>query len=593
MQLLYPVGLRAVSLYGRGPRSARALLSQKVIGPVLLGILSCALMLPGFAQSSDTIQVSSAPAFSANKVRGEKYAVSGTVIDSVTGEPIRKALVQLYGVQQRATFSDSDGRFQFDEVPANSITLAAQKPGYFGDQEIRRQGQLPVDVGPKSDSIVLKLTPEAVIAGKVTTANGIPLEHVPLSLTYLNVREGRKHWDSKGVAITSEDGRYRFANLLPGTYYLATTPFTPLPDTVFDVQPESKTGYPGVYYPGVPDMASSSPISVGAGQQAEADFSLHEVPSYNISGTISGYAVNQGVSLQLCDPSGSPLPFSYQFGPDNGRFDFHGVPSGVYVLKAFSQLAPNQAVRAETPVNVASNLNNLHLTLAPAVSIPILVRTESVAQSAPGAVNYTSPVPSAGPPLGARLLSNQPGASDTYATLEGPPGKQQLVLRNVEPGRYSVELMPQGPWYVQSAEYGQTNLLTDDLTLIAGAPLSTVQVVLRNDFASLTGTVNLSDGPNIPVTIAVVPERATKQTPRTTQSFAPTDPKAAPYALFMIDSLAPGDYLVFAFDHAEGIEYANPDVLQNYISQATHVTLAPGQRARVTLDLIHTEGTSE
>ncbi len=593
MQFLYPVGLRAVSLYGRGPRSARALLSQKVIGPVLLGILSCALMLPGFAQSSDTIQVSSVPAFSASKVRGEKYSVSGTVIDSVTGEPIRKALVQLYGAQQRATFSDGDGHFQFDEVPANPVTLAAQKPGYFGDQEIRRQGQLPIDAGPKSNSIVLKLTPEGVIAGKVTTTTGVPLEHVPLSLTYLNVREGRRHWDSKGIAITSEDGRYRFANLLPGTYYLATAPFTPLSDTVFDAQPERKTGYPGVYYPGVPDLASSSPISVSAGQQAEANFSLNEVTSYNISGTISGYAANQGVSLQLCDQSGNPLPFSYQFAPDNGRFDFHGVPSGAYVLKAFAQLAPSQAVRAETPLNIASNIYNLRLTLTPAVSIPISVRTESVAQSAPGAVNYAEPVPAVGPPLGARLLANQPGTSDTYATLEGPPGQQQLILRNVEPGRYSVELMAQGQWYVQSADYGQTNLLTDDLTLIAAAPLSTIQVVLRNDFASLTGTVNPWDGPSIPVTIVVVPERAIKQTPKTTQSFNPTDPKAARYAQFMFDSLAPGDYLVFAFDHAEGIEYANPEVLQNYISQAAHVTLAPGQRARITLDLIRTEGTSE
>ena len=68
----------------------------------------------------------------------------------------------------------------------------------------------------------------------------------------------------------------------------------------------------------------------------------------------------------------------------------------------------------------------------------------------------------------------------------------------------------------------------------------------------------------------------------------PKDKSAEPADGFMINSLAPGDYLVFAFDHAEGLEYSNPDVLQNYISQATHVTLAPGQRARVTLELIRT-----
>ena len=97
---------------------------------------------------------------------------------------------------------------------------------------------------------------------------------------------------------------------------------------------------------------------------------------------------------------------------------------------------------------------------------------------------------SQGPPLSARLLASKPGTSDSYATLEGPPGQQSPIFRNVEAGRYSVELMPQDPWYVQSAEYGQINLLTDDLILTNEAPPLTMEVVLRNDVASLAGTVH-------------------------------------------------------------------------------------------------------
>src|ERR1035441_2047982 len=290
-----PIEFRAVS------RIACA--ADCMLGALSLAIVACGLLLPARAQTADTIQVYSTAGLPSNQARSEKYSVSGTVINAVTGEPVRKALVQLYGRQQRTVFSDGDGRFQFDGILAGQVSLSVQKPGYFGEQEIRKQGQFQVEVGPKSDSIVLKLTPESVIAGKVTTATGTPLEHVPLSLTYLNVREGRRHWDSRGIATTAEDGRYRFANLLPGTYYLASTPFAPASETLFDYQPEHKTGYPGVYYPGVPDLASSSPISLNAGQQAEANFSLNEVPAYNISGTISGLP-NQGVNIQLSDPSG-------------------------------------------------------------------------------------------------------------------------------------------------------------------------------------------------------------------------------------------------------------------------------------------------
>ena len=556
-----------------------------LMGALSLTIVACGLLLPVRAQTGGAVQVWSSPGLPSTQARGEKYTVSGTVINAVSGEPVGKALVQLYGMQQRTMFSDGDGRFQFDGILAGRISLNAQKPGYFGEQEVRRQGQLQVEVGPKSESVVLKLTPESVIAGKVTTATGIPLEHVPLSLTYLNVREGRRHWDSKGIANSAEDGRYRFANLPPGTYYVSTTPFTPQPETLFDSEPQSKTGYSGVYYPGVPDFNSAAPISLSAGQQAEANFTLNEVPSYSISGTISGYAPGQYANVQLCDQSGSPLPFSYQFSPDNGRIDFHGVPAGTYVLKASSQSASKQPVRGETRIHVAANTYNVQLALSPWASITVSVRTESVAQASPGAAKFVRPV-SQGPPLGVRLLPSQPGISESYPTLEGPPGQQTLAFPNVEPGRYSVELMPQDPWYVQSAEYGQTNLLTDDLIVLADAPPSVIQVVLRNDVAILSGTVSPRSGAAAPATVVAIPERVPKASPKLGYYNPPADKNAEPADGFTINSLAPGDYLVFAFDHAEGVEYANPDVLQNYISQATHVTLAPGQTSRVKLDLI-------
>ena len=565
--------------------------ADRLAGTLVVGILCCALALPARAQTPDTIQVWSSPGSPSNPARSEKYSVYGMVINTVTGESIRKALVQLYSMQQRTAFSDGDGRFQFDGILAGRVSLSAQKPGFFGEHEIRRQGQLVIEVGPKSDSVVLKLTPEAVIEGKVTDAIGIPLEHVPLSLMSLNVREGRRHWDSKRIANTAEDGRYRFANLSPETYYVFTTPFTPRPETLFDFQPESKTGYPGVYYPGVPDFNSASPISLRAGQQTEANFTLNEVPAYNISGTISGYAPGQYANVQLCDQSESALPFSYQFSPDNGRIDFHGVPAGVYVLKASSQSASKQPVRGETRIQVAANTYNVQLALSPWTPIRVSVRAEAVAQSSQGAANAVRPVLQ-GPPLGVRLLPSQPGISESYPILEGPAGQQTLAFPNLEPGRYSVELMPQDPWYVQSAEYGQTNLLTDDLTVLADAPPLTIQVLLRNDVASLSGTVSPRSGVPAPATVVAIPERVPKASPKLGYYNPPADKSAEPADGFMINSLAPGDYLVFAFDHAEGVEYANPDVLQNYISQAAHLTLAPGQTARVKLDLIRTAESS-
>src|ERR1035438_6664316 len=127
-----------------------------LMGALSLTIVACGLLLPVRAQTGGAVQVWSSPGLPSTQARGEKYTVSGTVINAVSGEPVGKALVQLYDMQQRTMFSDGDGRFQFDGILAGRISLNAQKPGYFGEQEVRRQGQLQVEVGPKSESVVLK-----------------------------------------------------------------------------------------------------------------------------------------------------------------------------------------------------------------------------------------------------------------------------------------------------------------------------------------------------------------------------------------------------------------------------------------------------
>ena len=57
---------------------------------------------------------------------------------------------------------------------------------------------------------------------------------------------------------------------------------------------------------------------------------------------------------------------------------------------------------------------------------------------------------------------------------------------------------------------------------------------------------------------------------------------------FSLNALAPGEYLVFAFDRAGKIEYSNADALQPYAAQAAQVTLSPNQETHVALNLIHT-----
>jgi hypothetical protein len=563
-------------------RFSRRALSILVIALVTSGILS----RESSAQASDTIQVYSAPTSPATPAAVEKFTLTGTVVDSVTGEPIRKALVQLYSGQRRMAFTGDDGRFQLEGIPAGSYSVTAQKPGYFSQQELLRFGTPPVEVGPKSSSAIVKLTPEAVLSGKVASTDGVPLEHVSLHLNYIEIREGRRRSDSKGVAMTDEDGRYRFANLRPGNYYLSASPYTPVPDTMLEPEDPPKSGYGGSYYPGVPDLASASPLQLAAGEKGEANLTLSEVPVYAVSGTVSGYAPGQGVSLQVFDQSGTQVDQGVQFSPDNGRFDVRALAAGNYVIKAFSSQGPNQPVRAEARFSLTADLPNLHLALLPAPSIPVVVQMESVAQRPKNPAGFTSPT-SAGPPVSVRLTDNGPGANEAYASFDTPNNPRTLFLRNVEAGRYTAVIDARESWYVASADYGQTNLLTDDLVLTPGAPPQALNIVLRNDSASITGTVHAPDSFSGNAMILAVPERRSKASCGISYWY-PSRDKNSPPAEFLLDGLAPGDYLVFAFDRAEGLEFTNRDALQSYVSQASHVTISPNQRAKVTLELIRT-----
>jgi len=152
-----------------------------------------------------------------------------------------------------------------------------------------------------------------------------------------------------------------------------------------------------------------------------------------------------------------------------------------------------------------------------------------------------------------------------------------MVLQNVDPGTYTPVLMPQPPWYVQSATYAQANMLYDDIIVASGSGYP-MEIVLRDDSATLSASVKSSNGNPISATVVVLPQPPGKTAPRVVRSGG---------SEFSAYGLPPGEYLVFAFDRIDDLEYANPDAFAPYASQAAHVTLTANQKAQVSLDLIH------
>src|SRR4029077_4688818 len=130
------------------------------------------------------------------------------------------------------------------------------------------------------------------------------------------------------------------------------------------------------------------------------------------------------------------------------------------------------------------------LVLAPTATIPVKVDFELTRKANPGP-------PEAPPGATVRLIPKDNFVSNRsyFANMRPalPLEQRVFAVRGVDPGVCRVEIMPTGPWYVAAARQGSTDLLTHDLVVEAGGEGEPIEIILRDDFASVLGTVS-SDG---------------------------------------------------------------------------------------------------
>jgi hypothetical protein len=524
--------------------------------------------------------------------------VAGVVVNSVTGEPIRRALVQVanLSVGSPAMLTDTEGRFQFADLPEAEIALAVRKPGFFNEQELHPESARPpmfFHVGANTPSIVLKLVPEATMSGRVLTVKGEPLEDVPVRVLAQRIFEGRKRWEQRGQASTDEDGQFRIANLAPGLYLLAAGPsFGAVGVRPVRAGTPREESIAAMFYPGVHELESATPITISAGQQALADLALKPEPLFKVSGTIVGLAPGMGSAPQFITKSGEPVTSPITFDAQTGKFDAK-VPAGSYLLMVRTPDQSGAVLAADLPLVVNSDVAGVTLALGPPISLPISVEVRHTATSAPPEQTGMEQVVERRPleqDVGSSATSVQRRSLtqvrlisiETRLELQEFQADDQntvLAVRNITPGKYSFELSANPPWYVQSARCGTTDVLREDLAFPPGRRPEPLEVVLRDDGARLSGSV-LSDHQPAAGAVLLIPDQGSLNQTRLFQS--------SHAGQYQFDSLPPGDYRLLAFDTVEGLEFRNPEALASYLSRAARVTLSPNEQASVSVELIQT-----
>src|SRR5208337_3884154 len=344
------------------------------------------LLVAGPAQKTQNPVVNSA----------DQCTVQGVVLKAATGEPLRKATVEMWqeGVpgKRADAATDSMGHFELKNLDPGQYRLSVQRNGYvrqeYGQTKPDAPGSLlTLSPGQKVTDITIRLIPAAVITGHVYDEDGEPVQGAQVSALCYVYANGQRELTHAGEARTNDLGEFRIYGLAPGQYVVEADKQSRL---LAVLKPEP--GYVPIYYPGVFDADRATPIVVRAGDEfPSVDITLQTTHTLTLRGhvisTISGgpafhaqvYLVSQGATT-----SGRHVTSQSFVNDPQGVFELRNVTPGAYLLYAFIY-EEGRAEFARQPIELAdANLDGITLTVAPGVNIKGRLRVEGKLDSSVG-----------------------------------------------------------------------------------------------------------------------------------------------------------------------------------------------------------------
>jgi protocatechuate 3,4-dioxygenase beta subunit len=498
----------------------------------------------------------------------EKCAISGTVVDALTGRPLNKVTVSLdttgadYFQPLATAPTDAKGTFAFAGLDPDRYFITGTRNGYLETWYGARhpggsKSAISLQPGQEVKDIALKLFPYSVVSGTVHDTDGEPLSGVAVSMWTVEFAPGGKSFYEADRRVTDDLGQFRIPDLKPGKYY---------------VRAELKElgGLVDTLYPGVRDPDAATIVEVGLGARVNGlDIAVARPPTFRVTVRI---AVPEGFETRCWLSSGRDefageaeygglvRGLSPSKGP-HGEFVFEKVPAGSYTVSARAWPA------ADCPKGVECNggdrvgysgsarldvtardIDDLRVNLTAGATVNAHYTVEADAKTAfkGGALHFR----------GAGIADFREGQS---LSIQLPAGKYVVDLAGFPDGLY-----------VKSMRSGSADVLREGLTVSSGAAIP-LEIVLSDGTGSLEGAV--LDGDEKPVlgaTLLLIPEAALRK--RWSRFYTAVTSQDGRYHL---EDIAPGDYKAVALDDVKPHSWLDPDLLRPLESAADAVTVQP------------------
>lgn len=548
-----------------------------------------------------------------------KKTIQGTVVNSVTREPVSRALV--FSADHRlATMADDQGHFELSlPQPAMSqgeqsdggaaivqfaianssysTMLMASKPGFLNPQ----RNAIANHVTNDGKELTIAMVPEGLIVGQVVLPPNTG-ERIQVNLYRRVIQEGRAHWYNAGSQRSRSNGEFRFFDLEPGTYKLLTSEM-PDRDPLTSTPGGPMYGYPPAYFAHAVNFATAQAIQLKAGMTFQGELTPVRQRYYPVNLPVSNGPRDGQVEVSVSMQGGKGP--GYALGYDSRHQKISGaLPNGNYAVEAFTD--GENAASGSMNIEVKDGaVQGPVMTLVPNGSVRVNAKLEfkndldpESQPQGPEIVVRSGPLQSQNLNVGLEPVDEFNLGNRSETRPPHGPTDESVILEHVRPGRYWVRVdSPRG--FAASVTAGDIDLLRQPLTVRAGANL-VIDAIIRDDGGEIAGTVEglkqeagrLDDavavrsgisisgfGPPLQAHVYCVP------LPDSTGQFR--EAWAGPDGRFNLMQVPPGTYRVLAFQRPQDkFEYLDPATMQAYEGKGQVVRLGAGQKEEVKLQVI-------
>jgi len=431
-------------------------------------------------------------------------SIKGTVVDSVTHQPVREAFVSLSGHPGPPQTTGAAGTFEIDNLPPGRYSLDVEHREYPQG----RSRSFAIKAGEQAAPIVVELAPFAAVSGRVLDEDSDPLPACSVHLQFARppYQEAIARQDFREVLGSSADGEYRLDRVPAGKYILRAQCQPP----VFEPRPLSAgpdplptSAYPPQFYPAASSAGLAEAIELAPGQEgSDIDFRMKpsRVTHIHVRLAGAGWRGRKDLAWQLLPaaqraptiPSDGPLHYDWlsvwhQIETTNGDFEIPKVFPGSYRLLVTSNMRfieGGAMIGGARQIDVGDKSIEVEVVLRPPVDLNGTIEIAGL-----DGANRVTP-----DQVGVELVVEYPN----FFREAGDQTKEDgsFTIKSAFPGPTRIKILAghrcgvhcaKDAVFLKSAWLGGAEL-TDGLLDLSSGARGDLRIVVSTDFAAIQGT---------------------------------------------------------------------------------------------------------